>query len=166
MSAIAGPMAAELKHEAVATRKCIERAPDDKLGWKPHDRSMTMGRLASHIVELVGWAKDILDTDHLNLDSGDFKPFSAETNAELLSAFDANLARSIEALEGATDERMMGNWKMTMGEKVVFDMPRASVMRSMVLNHVVHHRAQLSVFLRLNDIPVPAIYGPSADEQS
>lgn len=162
---LAQSFVAELNHEAAVARKLLERVPNDKLGWKPHDKSMTFGRLASHIAEIPGWVAFTLDMDHLNLDSGQFTAFNATNNAELIKTFDENTKQARNKLNGTNDGHLMKNWKMTMGGRVIIDMPRAAVVRTWVINHLIHHRGQLSVYLRLNNIPVPAIYGPSADEQ-
>ena len=156
---------AELQQEAVATRKCLERIPDNKFDWKPHEKSFTMSRLATHIAEMVGWATDVVEKPEMDFAAGDeYKPFEPKTTAELVEYFDKNLADATESLKNASDEEMMENWKLRNGEEVYFDMPRIQVLRGMVFNHIVHHRGQLSVYLRLNDISVPALYGPSADE--
>ncbi len=156
-------MIQELQWESVNTRRVLERVPDDKLGWKPHDRSMSMGQLASHIAESLGWAAVTVSSEELDLPAN-WAPFVATSSAELMAKFDDGLASSLEAMAGCSDELMLGEWRLLFGGQVMLQMPRVHVMRSMVLNHIVHHRAQLCVYLRLNDIPVPAIYGPSADE--
>jgi len=156
----------ELQQEAAATRKCLERIPEDKFDWKPHEKSFTMIRLATHIAEMVSWAKDTVEKPELDFAGQDFKPFEPKTTAELVEYFDKNLANATEALKNTSDEAMMQNWKLRNGEQIYFDMPRVQVLRGMVFNHIINHRGQLSVYLRLNDIPVPALYGPSADEGS
>ncbi len=155
---------AELQHEAATTRKCLERIPETTFGWKPHEKSMTMTRLATHVAEMVGWIKDTVETPELDFATMDYKPFEPKTTAELVEFFDKNVSASAESLKNISDEAMMENWKMRNGEQIYFDMPRVQVLRGFIFNHIVHHRGQLSVYLRLNDIPVPALYGPSADE--
>jgi len=155
---------AELQHEAATTRKCLERVPETTFDWKPHEKSMSMSRLAAHVAEMVGWIKDTLETREIDFATMDYKPFVPQTTAELVEYFEKNLADATETLKNASSETMMENWKMRDGEQVFFDMPRVQVLRGFVFNHLVHHRGQLSVYLRLNDIPVPALYGPSADE--
>ena len=156
---------AELQQESAATRKCLERIPEDKFDWKPHEKSFTMSRLATHIAEMVGWAKETIEKPEIDFAAaGDYKPFEPKTTAELVEYFDKNLAAATEALKNASDEAMMENWKLRNGDEIYFDMPRVQVLRGMVFNHMINHRGQLSVYLRLNDIPVPALYGPSADE--
>ncbi len=154
----------ELQYEAVATRKCLERIPEDKYDWKPHEKSMAMGKLAAHIAEMVGWVKDTVEKPEINFAAMDYKPFEPQTTAGLVDFFDKNLSAATESLKDVSDEVLMQNWKMRDGEKVYFEMPRVAVLRGFVFKHLVHHRGQLSVYLRLNDIPVPEIYGPSADE--
>jgi uncharacterized damage-inducible protein DinB len=154
----------ELQHEAATTRKILERVPEDKFGWQPHEKSMSFSRLATHVVEMFNWIKVTLETPELDFAGMDFKPFEPATNAELLELFDKNIAESVEALTNASDETFSENWTMRNGEQIYFTMPKMQVLRSFCLNHIIHHRGQLSVYLRLNDIPVPEIYGPSADE--
>ena len=155
---------AELQQEAAATRKCLERIPAETFDWKPHEKSMTMSRLATHVAEMVGWVKDTVENPELDFATMDYKPFAPETTAELVEYFDAQYAAATESLKNASDAVMMENWKMRNGEKIYVDLPRVQVMRGFIFNHIVHHRGQLSVYLRLRDIPVPPIYGPSADE--
>ncbi|MEO7540240.1 MAG: DinB family protein [Pyrinomonadaceae bacterium] len=155
---------AELDNEAKVTRSVLERIPADKFDWKPHEKSMTFGRLASHVAEMFGWTKDTLKKDVLDFATMDYKPFEPTSTEELLAFFDEHIAASRAALSEASDETFMTDWTMRNGEQVYFTMPKVAVMRSFVMNHIVHHRGQLSVYLRLNDIPVPSIYGPSADE--
>lgn len=154
----------ELQQEAATARKCLERVPADKFDWKPHEKSMTFGRLASHISEMFQWTKPTIEKDVLDFGTMDYKPFEPATNEELLEHFDAAVAESIETLQNTSDEVFMESWTMQNGEQIYFTMPKIAVMRSFVMNHIIHHRGQLSVYLRLNDIAVPAIYGPSADE--
>ncbi len=155
---------AELQHEAATTRTCLERIPEDKFGWKPHEKSMEFGRLASHIAEMFGWTPTTLQQAELDFAKLDYKPFEPSTNEALLEYLDKNVAEAIDTLRNTTDEQFMENWTMRNGETVYFTLPKAAVMRSFVMNHIIHHRGQLSVYLRLNDIAVPSIYGPSADE--
>ncbi|MDQ3180215.1 MAG: DinB family protein [Acidobacteriota bacterium] len=154
----------ELQYEAATTRKCLERIPETNFDWKPHEKSMTMGRLATHLAEMVGWVKDTVETPELDFATMDYKPFEPKTTAELIEFFDKNISAANESLKNVSDESMLENWKMRNGEQIYFDMPRIAVLRGFILKHIVHHRGQLSVYLRLNDIPVPEIYGPSADE--
>ena len=158
------PLLNELLHEAKSTRKMLELVPEDKFSWKPHEKSMTMGRLASHIADIPNWAVFTIDQDVLDFATTEYKPKDAVTNTELVKMFDDNLAKAVEALKNASDEKLLANWKMQAGDVVYMDMPRIQVLRGFILNHNIHHRAQLSVYLRLNDIALPSVYGPTADE--
>ena len=155
---------AELQHESAVTRTVLERVPSEKFGWTPHEKSMSFGKLACHIAEMYLWFDSTLNDTELDFAKFDYKPFEAETTEQLLEFFDANVQAAIGHLQNASDEDLMVNWAMRNGEEVYFSMPRIQVVRAFMLNHIVHHRGQLSVYLRLNDIPVPSIYGPSADE--
>lgn len=161
---IALALIAELEHESKTTRTCLERVPADKFDWTPHEKSMTFGRLASHIAEMVGWTGPTLQYPELDFAKMDYKPFEPKTSEELLEYFDKNVAEAVDVLRNTTDDIFMENWTMRNGETVYFTLPKVAVMRSFVMNHIVHHRGQLSVYLRLSDIAVPSIYGPSADE--
>jgi len=154
----------ELENEAKVTRSCLERVPADKFDWKPHEKSMSMGRLATHCAEMFGWTKPTLKQDVLDFATGDLVPFEPKTTEDLLAFFDDHIATAKAVLAETPDEVFMTNWTLRNGETEYFTMPKIAVMRTFVLNHIVHHRGQLSVYLRLNDIPVPSIYGPSADE--
>ncbi len=157
-------MLAEFDNEMASTRRVLERLPEDKLEWKPDPKSMTLGRLAGHIAEMPGWGSVTLATDSLDLGSGEFKPLTATSRSQVLAAFDKIIAESRAALASASDENMMKNWKLQMNGQTILEMPKIAVIRSMVMNHTIHHRAQMTVYYRLNGIPVPALYGPSADE--
>jgi uncharacterized damage-inducible protein DinB len=160
--AISEALIPEVQQEAAATRQLLERLPEDKLAWKPHDKSMPLGRLATHIAELFGWTKITLKQDVLDVEG--FSPTILESVAEILELFDKNTAECLEILADTPDEEYAKTWAMTQGENEVFSAPKGVVMRSFVMNHLVHHRGQLTVFLRLNDVPLPMTYGPSADE--
>ncbi|HEX7958092.1 MAG TPA: DinB family protein [Pyrinomonadaceae bacterium] len=157
-------LAAELRQEAKTSRRLLERVPEASFGWKPHPKSMTLGRLAAHVAELPELIVPALTRDELDFASGDFKPYDPESTAGLLEKFDRNIETAAALLEKQPDERMGEMWKLRSGDHVLFQMPRAAVVRFVGLNHVVHHRGQLSVYLRLLDVPLPSIYGPSADE--
>ena len=157
-------LAAEMRQEAKTTRRLLERVPEGSFGWKPHEKSMTLGRLAAHVAELPELIIPALTRDELDFASGDFKPFTPETTAGLLEKFDRNIEAAAGLLEKQPDERMGDLWRLRNGDHILFQMPRASVVRFVGLNHVIHHRGQLSVYLRLLDVPLPSIYGPSADE--
>lgn len=155
---------AELQHESATTRRLLERVPESEFDWKPHEKSMTMRQLATHVAEMTTWLPMTVHQDELDFATMDYKPTIVETTNELVEFFEKNLASGVEALKDATDEQMMQPWKLRNGAEIYFEQPKAQVVRGMVLNHVIHHRAQLSVYLRLKDVPVPAMYGPSADE--
>lgn len=158
------PLFEELKHESHSTRKILERIPADKLGWQPHEKSMTLGRLAAHIAEIPGWLHDVIRQDELDFATANFKPIPLDDKTALLNAFEETLAKGLDALKEATDENLFGTWKLRHGPQVFLQMQRIGVVRGLVLNHLVHHRGQLSVYLRLLNVSVPGMYGPSADE--
>ena len=157
-------MLMELTHESDITRKYLERVPEDLFGWTPHEKSMPMGALASHLADMLGWVAATLNLEELVLEP-DYKPYNAASKDEMLKTFDEKLAEAKAAMPGYPDDKLMQNWTLKMGDQEIFTMPRIQCMRAFVLNHNVHHRAQLGVYLRMNDIPVPSTYGPSADEQ-
>jgi len=153
----------EFDQEMKSTRKLLECVPDGKMDYQPHAKSMTLGRLALHVAELPSWVGPTVDQDVLELPS-DFKPRSAQSKAELLAAFDKAVAEARPKIEATSDAKWQQPWSLKFGGNTVFTIPRGVVMRSVVMNHLIHHRAQLGVFLRLNDIAIPGMYGPSADE--
>jgi uncharacterized damage-inducible protein DinB len=155
----------ELAHEAAGARKALERVPEDKFDWQPHEKSMTAGRLAGHIAEIPGWLGEIVGKDEFFMNPSEFQPTLPKSREELLRIFDESVKSGTAALKGAPDAALMANWKMRTPEATIIDMPRAAVIRAWVLNHLVHHRGQLTVYLRLLGAPVPSLYGPSADEQ-
>lgn len=152
----------EFDQEMANTRKMLECVPDDKLDWKPHAKSMTMGQLASHVADMTEWAPMVVNREKLEM-TPDMKPFMAANRAELLEKFDNGAAGARKAIEGATDDELAKIWSVSYQGQEIFSAPRSTVLRSMVMNHIIHHRAQLSVYLRLNDVPIPGMYGPSAD---
>lgn len=156
----------EFDQEMANTRKTLERIPEDKLAWKPHEKSMTLGRLAGHIAEIPGYATVTIQTDSLDPGAAGFKPVVASSRQQVLEVFDRNVKEGRAAIAGVGNEELMKPWSLVFNGKTMFTMPRAAVLRGMMLNHLIHHRAQLGVYLRLNDIAVPSIYGPSADEGS
>jgi uncharacterized damage-inducible protein DinB len=162
---IAQQMHAELQQEGIATRKILAQVPIDKKDWKPHEKSMALGSLARHIAEIYGWPKETILMDELDFSKMDFTPKVLNSNEELLALFDKCMATASEILETATDEDLAKPWTMRNGDIIYFTIPKAEVMRTWVLNHSVHHRAQLGVYLRLLGIALPGTYGPSADEQ-
>lgn len=152
---------AELDVEMPTTRRLLERVPGDRAAWKPHTRSFSLGHLAQLVARMPGWLTHTLKQTRLDL--GGASPYSLETTDTLLAEFDRCVAEAREALAAARDEDYQVPWSLTMGERVLFTAPRAVVMRQTV-NHLVHHRGQLTVYLRLLDVPIPSIYGPTADE--
>lgn len=157
----------EFAHEMISTRKTLERVPEDKFGWTPHEKSMPMGRLAGHIAELPGWTRIIVEKESFDVappGGPAYQAFQPKSRQELLAAFEANVETARNMVAPASEEDLMMRWTLLSSGKTVFAMPREAVLRTMVLNHLIHHRAQLGVYLRLNNIPVPSVYGPSADE--
>lgn len=157
-------MIKELQQESIATRKVLERVPEDKFGWKPHEKSMTLGRLASHTAEMPQWAGMILNADEFVFNPAEYAPWTAESSKQLLDTFDKQLAAAVDLMQGVSNERLMQPWKFKKVDVVILELPRVAVLRTMILNHTVHHRGQLTVYLRLLDVPVPSVYGPSADD--
>jgi uncharacterized damage-inducible protein DinB len=147
------------------TRRILERIPEDKPDWVPHPKSMPMGRLAVHVARLPDFATTILTTDNLDLGSRKFPPMVFESREKLLAQLEKTSAEARQALQSATDEQLQTQWKLSWGDKTIADASRAVLFRTMFLNHLIHHRGQLTVYLRLNEVPVPGLYGPSADEQ-
>lgn len=154
---------AELESEAAITRRVLERVPEGKDDWKPHEKSMSMGRLASLVANMPGWIAMMLTQDELDVVAG-APPAQMKTNRDLLAAFDANVDRSRQALKNTNDAHLETNWRMLARGHVVAEASRYENLRSGVLNHLAHHRGQLTVYLRLNNVPVPSVYGPTADE--
>jgi len=155
----------EFDHEARTTRKHFERLPEDKLEWRPHEKSFTVIELAAHIAELVGWTDAILNQEGLNFDLATYKPYHAMSVADLLKTFDDNVAKSKQALAGAADDTLEQPWTFKVMDRLQFEKPKAAVLRDFALSHMIHHRGQFSVYLRLLNVPVRGSYGPSADEQ-
>jgi uncharacterized damage-inducible protein DinB len=161
--AISDAMLPEFDHEMANTRKTLERIPEDKFGWKPHAKSATLGGLATHLATITQWTEAIIGQD--SFDVADAPPNQPlKSRGEVLAAFDKSAATARKAIAGANDGDLMKPWSLKMGDKAIFTLPRAAVLRSFIFSHTIHHRAQLGVYLRLNDVPVPSIYGPSADE--
>jgi uncharacterized damage-inducible protein DinB len=160
---IAQMLLPEFDQEMANTRKMLERVPDGKFDYKPHEKSMTLGRLAAHTCEIPSYATATIRFEKLDF-TGEEKPFSPVTRKELLDAFDKYVVESRELLSKASDEDLMKTWTLTYKGNQIFSMPRAAVLRTMVLSHLIHHRSQLGVYLRLNNVEIPGMYGPSADE--
>jgi uncharacterized damage-inducible protein DinB len=164
--AISDALLPEFDHEMANTRKTLERVPDDKFGWKPHEKSSALGDLATHIGNLPSWAVLTVNQEEFDM-APEGKPVRvppASSREEILQTFDKNIAAARAAIAGASDEELFKPWTLLSGGNKLFSLPKVAVLRSFVMNHIIHHRAQLGVYLRLNDIPVPSIYGPSADE--
>jgi uncharacterized damage-inducible protein DinB len=157
------PLIAELKREAATTRRVLERVPEDKLSWKPHPKSMSLGQLALHVAVIPGALADFLS--ELKRESPDFSQRPAATSrADLLAALDQGTAAAATKLSTWSDDDLMANWTMTRGTKTLMVLPRIEMVRSIMFNHWYHHRGQLGVYLRLLDVPLPSVYGPTADE--
>ena len=158
----------ELDHELAGTRKTLERVPDDKLAWKPHEKSFSMGDLAAHLAEMPSWAPVILEQESFDINPPGGQTYQRPklgSRKEILELFDKNLTAARAMLEKASDEQLMKPWSLLNDGKVTMTLPRIAVFRSFIMNHNIHHRAQLGVYLRLNNVPVPSLYGPSADEK-
>lgn len=157
----------EFDHEIANTRKVLERVPEGKPDYKPHEKSMAMGRLAGHTAELPGWAKETILQNSIEIRQGDLKNVALvmTSRKQLLEEFDKRAAAGRAAIAGASDEELLKPWSLIANGKTIFTLPKVAVLRGFVMNHMIHHRAQLGVYLRLNNVPVPSIYGPSADEQ-
>jgi len=160
---IAQSLLPEFDQEMANTRKMLERVPDDKYSYKPDPKSMTMGRLATHVAEMPSWGVFTMQMDSLDL-KGDFPRFTPTNGRELLAGFDKNIAEARAAIAGASDADFMKPWSLKMGEQVLMTAPRGETARQH-LNHLIHHRGQLTVYLRLVDVPLPQVYGPTADER-
>src|SRR5262245_41711720 len=164
--AIAESILPEFDHETATTRTLLERVPADKAEWKPHEKSMSLGQLAMHIANLPHWASITLERTEFDTNPPDGSRETTpayESRAKLLQFYDANVSTARALLARTTDGEFMVQWTLKNGGKNLFGMPRVAVFRSFVLNHAVHHRGQLSVYLRLLDVPIPNIYGPTAD---
>jgi uncharacterized damage-inducible protein DinB len=158
----------EFDQEMANTRKVLERVPEGKDDWKPHPKSSTLSALTAHIANMPDWAGLTLETDSFDYAPPGAAPYQTPkfgSNKELLAAFDKSVAQARSALVAADDGKMLGPWTLMAGGNTLMTMPRVAVIRSFVMNHTIHHRAQLGVYLRLNDIPLPQLYGPTADEK-
>ena len=162
---ISEAMLPEFDQEMANTRKTLERVPDDKLGWKPHEKSGTMLWLAGHVANIPTWTVITINQDVLDI-GGPFDIPQPKSRQDLLAMFDKGVADGRAALAGASDAHLMKPWTLKKGSETILSLPRVACIRSFVMNHMIHHRAQLGMYLRLNNIPVPGMYGPSADEGS
>ncbi|MDH5758914.1 MAG: DinB family protein [Gemmatimonadota bacterium] len=154
----------EFDHEMAGTRRTLERVPEARFDFKPHEKSFTLRELAAHVANIPTWVAVTLATEVLDMDEPFDQP-DPRSVADMLALFDEAVASARGALEKASAEDLSVMWSLKAGGHTAFSLPRAAVLRSFVLNHIIHHRAQLTVYLRLLDVPVPALYGPSADEQ-
>lgn len=152
----------EMEQEAGATRRLLERVPEDKLTWRPHPKSWSLGQLALHLAGLQGGVSGVVAVDEFEAPS--FEQKEATSREELLSTFAEGQKSARATLSGIDDQRMVADWKLRANGKVLMTLPRAGVIRTILLNHCYHHRGQLSVYLRMLNVPIPSIYGPSADE--
>ena len=153
----------EFDREMTTTRKVLERVPEDRFDWKPHARSFSLGALAAHVANLPTWGTETLAREEIEIGDGQ-QPTAPPSKADLLATFDRNAAATRTALVGKSDAELLARWSLKRNGRVIFTMPKAAVLRSLVFSHLIHHRGQLTVYLRLLDVPVPSIYGPSADE--
>lgn len=160
---IAQSLLPELDHETASTRKVLERVPAEHFDWRPHPKSYTLRDLATHVGNLFNWIAMTIEREEFDTAAPFDRPHFQSTE-ELLARFEEAASNARAALAGASDERLKAPWTLRQGERVVFTMPRVAVLRSACLNHLIHHRAQLTVYLRLLDVPLPSIYGPTADE--
>ena len=165
--AIKDALLPEFDHEMATTRRVLERVPDTEFDWKPHEKSMTLGRLAAHIANIPYWCSVTLETTVFELDSlpPDTQRKLAETQSELVKEFDGKVRAARTLIAAATDAEFLAPWTLKKGGQEMFAMPRISAVRGFVMNHLIHHRGQLTVYLRLKNVPIPPIYGPTADEQ-
>ena len=156
----------EFDHEMTTTRKALERVPEDRFAWQPHATSFSLGALATHLANLPTWGTETLTKSEIDLPAVQQPAAGLPSKTDLISAFDRNVAAARAAMTGKTDGELLAIWSLKRGGKTLFSMPKTAVLRSFVLSHIIHHRAQLGVYLRLLDVPVPATYGPTADEPS
>jgi uncharacterized damage-inducible protein DinB len=164
---IAESLVQDFDQEMATTRRVLERVPEQAAAWRPHPKSMSMGELAQHVVDLVGFAPttfDRTDLDFANPETAKLTAARFETTMKLVAMFDERRATAHKAIAAASDTDMGGLWTLRVGPRKIFTLPRSGVIRSFILSHLIHHRGQLSVYLRLNDVPLPPIYGPTADE--
>jgi uncharacterized damage-inducible protein DinB len=161
---IIGEMIGEIEREAATTRRVLERVPGDKLAWKPHPKSMSLGQLAMHIATIPMGISKIARVDVFEVNPANFGPPTPANREEILAALDGAVQAAREYIGGVSDPAAKEMWRATIGGREIMAMPRAVMLRALMLNHWYHHRGQLSVYLRLLEVPVPSIYGPSADE--
>ncbi|MGH9776476.1 MAG: DinB family protein [Candidatus Acidiferrales bacterium] len=162
MVAIVEPILNELREEIPSTRRLLERVPGDKLGWKPHPKSRSLGELAMHIANIPGMAERIATLDEFS--PGSSPPATANSAEEIRATFEKNVRTAEELLSNMTEQTALGNWRFSFKGKEIFNKPRIAALRRSMLNHLYHHRGQLGVYLRLLDVPLPVVFGPTADE--
>jgi uncharacterized damage-inducible protein DinB len=158
------PMLKEFREEAATTKRVLDRVPADKLSWKPHRKSMSLGQLALHIASVPGSLARISQLDEFDVAQANFDPPAPTDVDQINAALQESIRAAEECLSGMNEQKAMGNWRLTTNGKQIFNRPRVEVIRAIMLNHWYHHRGQLSVYLRMLDVPVPVIYGRSADE--
>ena len=165
--AITDALLPEYDHEMGTTRRLLDRVPEAEFGWKPHEKSMSLGQLSGHLANIPMWCSAVLQTAVFDIDAAgeDARPKAPASHAALLAEFDQKVASARSALAAKTDAELMSPWTLKSSNHEIFTMPKISAIRSFVMNHSIHHRGQLSVYLRLKNIPLPPIYGPTADEQ-
>lgn len=161
---IAAPLVAELEQEAAATEQMLSRVPADRLSWKPHDRSMSLGQLAFHVATIAGRISNFLEMDSHDVGDANFDPAQPASKDEIMAGFAEAQANAQAKLEALTDSAAMSHWRLMKGDQEIWSLPKIALARTLMFNHLYHHRGQLSVYLRLLDVPVPATYGRSADE--
>jgi uncharacterized damage-inducible protein DinB len=154
----------ELQLEAASTRKLLALVPADKFEWQPHEKSMPLRRLAVHVAELANWPEMIVNKDELDLAAREYNPTPVSNTEELLDLHEKAVEKSVAVLRETSDEKLMEMWTLRKGEHIIFQLPKVAVLRGMCYNHTYHHRGQLSVYLRLLDVKIPGMYGPSYDE--
>lgn len=164
--AIKDALLSEYDHEWATTRRLLERVPEQEFGWKPHEKSMTLGQLAGHLANIPHWGSITMKTESFDIaESGyDGRPKAPASREAMLKEFDAKVAETRQLIVNATDAELLARWTFKKGGAEVFSLPRIAALRSFVMNHSIHHRGQLSVYLRLQNVPLPSIYGPTADE--
>ncbi len=156
---------AEFDHEMAVTRTVLDRVPDEQFSWKPHEKSFSMGGLATHLSQLPHWGRQILDNDFYDLASSSMHATARRNRAEVLANFDGSVAEVRSALVASSDVELNAVWTLKRGGHTVLSLPRLQALRTFLMNHVIHHRGQMTVYLRLQGVPLPPIYGPTADER-
>jgi uncharacterized damage-inducible protein DinB len=164
MTRILEPMSGEIAQEAATTKRLLERVPSTQLTWKPHPKSMTLGQLAMHVATIPGGISRLAQVDEFEVGAANFNPPVPQSTEEILTTLDASVKTAQEYLGAASESSALATWRAKSNGKELMSMPRVAMLRALMLNHWYHHRGQLSVYLRLLDVPIPSIYGPSADE--